>query len=102
MHTHHLHEFACVSLCAVVRGTWVSLPVCHGVCAVAREICMSLPVCHVVCAVVGGSVQVLFLSPIIWVQDMKFTLSASILLIPNSCLGTAFGGYTVLLTFSVL
>lgn len=85
MHTHHLHEFACVSLCAVVRGTWVSLPVCHGV-----------------CAVVGGSVQVLFLSPIIWVQDMKFTLSASILLIPNSCLGTAFGGYTVLLTFSVL
>lgn len=41
-------------------------------------ICMSLPVCHSVCAVVGGNVQVLFLPPTIWAQDMKFTLSASV------------------------
>lgn len=66
-----------------------------------REICVSLPVCHGLCAVVGGNVQVLFLPPTIWVQDLKFTLSAT-LPIPNSYLGTMFGGYMVLLTLLVL
>lgn len=83
----------------------VSLPVCHSVCAVVRGTCVSLPVCHGVCSgwrkctgVVPSSYN---MGPGYEVHVVSLRLYP-ILPIPNSCLGTMFGGYMALLTLLVL
>lgn len=95
----------CHSVCAVVRGICESLPMCHSVCAVVRGTCVSLPVCHGVCSgwrkctgVVPSSYN---MGPGYEVHVVSLRLYP-ILPIPNSCLGTIFGGYMVLLTLLVL